>query len=205
MRYGILRYIQTEVVMKKAYLLCTRLWVFWVELPLAFLLYVAIRHNDSVPSLVKLYPLIIMAIAAMIFAIIYFFRIMKLSYAEIRYIGLFTSRDSAMINAGKRLIIKRFKRGKLGFILMGHDEMAGFDWLKPEDEEEHKEIALFRGKAFGGDKAISRILRTYGVKSADIPKILNEDGYSKSYTNVTVTTAHMENGNEVEIRFDRTV
>ncbi len=191
--------------MKKAYLLCTRLWVFWVELPLAFLLYVALRHNDSVPSLVKLYPLIIIDIAAMIFAVIFFFRILKLSYSEIRYIGLFTSRDSAMINAGKRLIIKRYRRGKLGFILMGYDEMAGFDWLKPGDEEEREEIALFRGKAFGGDGAIKRILRTYGVKAEDVPAILAEDGFSASYTNVTVTTAHKEGGSEIEIRFDRTV
>ena len=191
--------------MKKAYLLCTRLWVFWVEIPLAFLLYVACKHNDSVPVLLNLYPLIIADIAAMIFALVFFFRILKLSYAEIKYIGLFTSRDSAMINAGKRLIIKRLGRKKLGFVLMGHDEMAGFDWLKPGDEDERSEIALFRGKAYGGDGAIRRILRTYGVTAQDIPLILTEDGFSSSYANVTVSTAYAEDGNEIEIRFDRTV
>ena len=191
--------------MKKAYLLCTRLWVFWVEIPLAFLLYVACKHNESVPVLLKLYPLIIADIAAMIFAVIFFFRILKLSYSEIKYIGLFTSRDSAMINEGKRLVIKRFSHGRLGFVLMGHDEMAGFDWLKPGDEDASAEIALFRGKAFGGDGAIRRILRTYGVKAADVEYILTEDGFCSSYTNVTVTTAHKEDGNEIEIRFDRTV
>lgn len=191
--------------MKKAYLLCIRLWVLWVEAPLAFLLYVAIRHNENVPGLLKLYPLMIIDVAAMMFALVFFFRLISVSYAEIKYIGLFTSRDSAIINAGKRLIITVERLGRVRFVLMGHDEMAGFDWLKPEDEDERAEIALFRGKAYGGKGAVKRILRTYGVKSADLDKILGEGGFERSYTNVTVRTRELEEAHEVEIRFDKTV
>lgn len=149
--------------MKGLYISGTRLAVFWTEIPLITLLVLSIIFNKYSDALYKLYPLIVFLSLAVVFCFIYFFKIIKISYDEIRYIGLFSGRDKAMINEGKTVIVKNLRHGKFSIILFGHDGFADFDWLKKDEGEEPVDIALFRGKGYGGKVAIRRILRYFGV------------------------------------------
>ena len=150
--------------MKKIFLFCTRLRMYWVLLPIAALLGACIAYNEHADNLLKFYPLIILSIAAIIFIFIYFFRVISVSYDEIRYIGLFTSRDSAMINEGKTIIVERVGRAKkFAISLFGNDGVvADLDWLKSTGDAP-RDISLFRGKATGGDAAIRRLLLYFGA------------------------------------------
>ncbi len=191
--------------MKKLYLFCSRLWVFWIEIPLVILLIAAISFNAQTEGLLKLYPLIVVLIAAIIFVPIFFFRVISVSYAEIRYIGFFTSRDNALINEGKLLRIKMLKRGIVRLFLIGHDDtIAGFDWLKP-GEDEPQDITLFRGKTYGGKWTARRILRYFGVNADDAERALSGEPFSGEYENVTVNTSHPEDGMEIDIKLTKTV
>ncbi len=191
--------------MKSTYLSSVRAWVLWTELPLMLLLVISLNLNQNVGTLMKLYPLIIALIAGILFIPFYFFRLVSISYEEIRHIGYFTPRDSALINEGKVLRIKMLSRGRLKIYLIGHDgEYAGFDWLKPEDGEP-SDITMFRGKAFGGRRAVCRVLSYFGVEKDDQELILTDDGFCRDYENVTVSTRHAEDGNEIDIRINVTL
>ena len=52
----------------------SRLWVYLTELPVILLLVVAVRNNDAADNVGKLYPLIILLGAVIVFIAIYFFR-----------------------------------------------------------------------------------------------------------------------------------
>ena len=158
-----------------------RLWVYLSEIPLMILLAVCWGVNDKVEGILKLYPLIIFLAAFIIFLAVYFFRMMEISWEEIRDIGLFSAKDDAMINKGKRLSITMLSRGRLKIELIGHDgEYAGFDWLKPEDGEP-SDIALYRGNAYGGRGAVKRILSYFGADESDFDAILRGEGFSREY------------------------
>lgn len=192
------------VFMKRIYLFCSRLWVFWIEIPLAFLLAVSIYYNNFAEGFVKLYPMITVLIAAIIFVPIFFFRIIELSYSDIKYIGLFTSRDRAIINEGKLLKIKMLPRGKVRLLLIGHDEIAGFDWLKP-GEDEPNDITLFRGTTFGGKYNVKRILRYFGTDHAEFGNIFSKKQYRAEYEYATISTSHPDDGMEIDIRITTTI
>ena len=96
--------------MKNTFLFCSRLRVYWCEIPIVGILLLCIKYNDYSEGLYKLYLLMAFSALASIFILIYFFRAIKLSFEEIRYIGLFSSRDSAIITEGKTIILT--PRGK---------------------------------------------------------------------------------------------
>lgn len=193
--------------MKRTYLLSVRLWVLWIELPVILLLLWAWNMNEATDGFIKLYPLIIFLMALIVFIPIYFFRIVEISYEEIRSIGWFSNRDSALINEGKTLKMKLLKGGKVKLYLVGHDdEYAGFDWLKPGDDDDcPRDITLYRGVAFGGRGAVKSVLSYFGVSENDYDAILGEDKVSFEYENVSVTAETGEEGREVSIRVNVTL
>ena len=81
-----------------------------VVLPQAALLVGAILMNDTVDTLMRLYPLMAACALGIIFTFVYFFKAVVLSKDEIKYIGPFSSRDSAVINEGKTLILTKSQR-----------------------------------------------------------------------------------------------
>lgn len=179
--------------------------MYWVELPLILLLTVVIHYNSSSTHWLKLYPLIILIIAAMIFVLVFYFRVIELSYSDIRYIGRFTSRDSALITKGKTLVLRPEKHGKIRIFLRGVDEKSELTWSR-ESNDEPMEICMFRGKAWGGKRTLGRILDYFGADKAELDEILASDSYEKSYQTVTVTTALDEvERKEIRIRIDATV
>ena len=191
--------------MKKIYLFCTRLFAFWVELPLALIFAVSIIYNPHSENTFKLYPLIILSLGAIIFFAIYFFRVIEISYAEIRYIGRFTSRDSAMINEGKTLVLTLAGLGKVDIELRGNDGPSELN-LAFDDEEEEMEYRLFRGHAFGGMGTVKRILSYFGVDRENSEKYLHGEFCEGEYEFVSVSSGKNDaDKNTVYIRINKTV
>lgn len=191
--------------MKPIYIFASRLRAFWVLIPMSVVLTMSLRFNEHADGGVKLYPLIIFSIGAIVFTFIYYFRFIAISYSEIKYIGRFTSRDSATVNEGKTLVVELLEKGRVSIRLYGNEGYnPEIKWLTNEDGE-HGDFCLFRGKAYGGLAIAERILLHFGVDADDINTALTDDGYSKSYENVSVS-AFIENSHRViNIRFDKTV
>ena len=189
---------------KKMILSSTAWWAFWIELPLIALLVWALSVNVHADGSLKLYPLIAVIIGAMIFAALFLLRLVELSPSEIKTIGLFSSRDSAVINEGKRLSLKLIPRGKLSLILYGKNEMPGFDWLKP-DEGDGGELPLFRAKVYGGERAASAVIKFFGARKEDIAAILSGEIKEVSSGDITIRSSVKDDGVEVDIIFNKTV
>ena len=192
--------------MKAVYIYASRLRAFWVLVPMSVLLMLSISFNDSVDTLLKLYPLIIFSIGAIIFTFVYLFRFISISYSEIKYIGRFTSRDSATVNAGKTLVIDLLEKNRLSIKLYGNEGYnPEIKWLTNENGE-GSDICLFRGKAYGGDGVAISILHYFGVDDyADLDAIFDTDGFVKTYENVTVTSLVELEHRQIRIKFDKTV
>ena len=103
--------------MKSIYIYASRLRSFWVLIPMSVILGIAIRFNESSDDVLKLYPLITISVIGIIFSLVYLFRFIAISYSEIKYIGRFTSRDSATINAEKTLVIELWEKNRVNIRL----------------------------------------------------------------------------------------
>ncbi|MBQ7343813.1 MAG: hypothetical protein IJW53_03495 [Clostridia bacterium] len=192
--------------MKAVYIYASRLRAFWVLVPMSMLLMLSISFNDTVDGAIKLYPLILFSIGAIIFTFVYLFRFISVSYSEIKYIGRFTSRDSATVNAGKTLVIDILEKKRVSVRLFGNEGYnPEIKWLTNEDGEDG-DVCLFRGKAYGGESVAISLLRYFGVEDyADLDAILSEDGFVKSYENVTVRSLTELEHRQIRIKFDKTV
>ncbi len=188
---------------KKVILSSTAWWAFWVELPLIALLVWAICVNGAVEGALKLYPLILVVVVSIVFVAVFLIRLVELTYSEIKTIGRFSSRDSAIINEGKRLNLKLLERGRVSIMLIGRDDTPGIDWMT--DDGRAPELPLFRGKVYGGKGAIKSVLKYFGIKSDDIASILSQKRFSQSYQDFSIYTEHPEDGLEVNIHFDKTI
>ena len=179
--------------------------MYWVELPLAALLGVCIYYNRYAEGVFKLYPLIVALILGAAFITVYFFRAIRISYDEIRYIGLFTSRDSAVITEGKTLIIEEARHGKLVITLFGNDGvLPELDWLKSTGEAP-RDISLFRGKAIGGQRTIAKIMTFFGVPREEAAKLLKESEFSGQYPIADVIGETKDGRRTVKISVTKTV
>lgn len=192
--------------MKHIYIFASRLLAFWVLIPMSVIMTLSLRYNEVSEHWLKLYPLIIFSIGAIVFTFIYLFRFISISYSEIKYIGRFTSRDSATINEGKTLVIEMLPKRKISIRLYGNEGYnPEIKWLTDENGEV-SDICLFRGKAYGGESVAVRILCHFGVNSAeDIDAILNQDSFEKPYENVSICSLIENENRQIKIRFDKTV
>ena len=167
--------------MNSVYLLKMRLWAFLIEIPLMTLLMICWNMNSEVDELLGLYPLIIALAGGIIFLAVYLFRLVEVSWEEIRDIGLFTRRDSGLISKGRTIELRLKAHGVVGITLMGHDsEYAGFDWLRPEDGAP-SDIALYRGNAYGGKSAIKKLLCYFGASADDASALVEMNSTSAEF------------------------
>ena len=191
--------------MKSVFLFRTKFRMYWVLLPLLALLLASIYYNQFADNLLKLYPIITVTICGMIFILIYFFRGIKISYDEIRDVGLFSGRDSAIINEGKTLIFKIKKRGRVDITLWGNDGVtADLDWLKSTGDAP-RDISLFRGKTIGGKRAVKRVLKYFEVPDFDIVRILLNEEFEKDYSIVSVKCEAEDDCKIINIKMNITV
>ena len=173
---------------------------------MSIILTLSLKFNSVSDHLLKLYPLIIFTIGAIIFTFVYLFRFIAISYSEIKYVGRFTTRDSATVNEGKTLVIDILDKKRISIKLYGNEGYnPDIKWLV-NDEGQVDDICLFRGKAFGDEGVAIRILNHFGVESQDdISAIFSEDGFTKTYENVTVNSLYENEHRQIKIRFDKTV
>lgn len=192
--------------MKSIFLFCTRARVYWVELPILFVMLMAISINGNIDGALKLYPLIIICVGALLFTLIYFFRAIDISYQEIRDIGRFSPRDSAEITEGRTLVLHLCTRGKVEIRLIGIDTLPEYSWMR-RDNNETREICMYRGKVWGGERSASKILSFFGMKKDEIDALLSADATeSKEYDKVAISASSAEDGSkEIRIRFTETV
>ena len=189
--------------MKKKYLFCTKIWFYLTEIPLLFFLYVACYHNFTSENPWQFIPLILILSAVILFIGIYFFRMISLSYEMIRHHGLFSPRDSAIINKDKTLIITLKRRAYLGISLYGNDGKPPlFDGLRDEGSID---IYLFRGRAVGGKRTVKSILKYFGISDADIEAAFDTEKYSSETDDVLFTVSHIEDIREFRLKFKRTL
>ena len=191
--------------MKFVFLFCSKLRVYLTELPVVLLLAVAIHYNDGSDALFKLYPLQIFLVLAILFILVYFFRAITITYDEIRYHGLFSSRDSAVINKDKTLIITMKPGRRLAVELFGNDgKLPALDWLK-DDDTPPVDIFLFRGKAVGGERSVRSVLKYFGVAEQDLGAVFTEDSFSAEYDDVSLSVEKKEDIRIFKIKMKETI
>ena len=189
--------------MKKKYLFCTKLWFYLSEIPLAFLLAIAIHYGPMTEGVFKLVPLMVTIIFAMLFILVFFFRLIVISYEEVRYRGPFSSRDRAFINKDKTLIITMHPHANLDIDLYGNDgQPPMFAGLK---DEPPIDIYLFRGRTIGSRRTVASILEYFDVPAADAREAISQDSFSREYGLVSLSAQKREDVREIRIRFKETV
>lgn len=166
------------------------------------LLAIAVRYNESSKALFKLYPLIAFLSLAIIFIAVYFFRAITVSREEIRYHGLFSSKDSALITKNKTLSLTLIGAKRISVELLGDaGETPAFEWMR-QDDVVHREICLFRGKAIGGVGTVSKILVLFGMpEDADF----KSDGFRFEDDNVEIFAENSDLGRTMKIHFKTTI
>ncbi len=174
--------------MKSIYLFCTKPWVYLTELPVLILLAVSIAFNGKSEEKLKFYPLIILLIFSAIFIFIYFFKMISITTDEIKYIGLFSSKDSAFIKEKKTLEISLHRFGNIRLLLFGDAaEAPAFEWMKAEDVA-HREICLFRGRALGGKYFAKKILNYFALDKEALEGF-DKEGFFYEDERITIKTS----------------
>ena len=190
--------------MKKTYLFCTKPGWFLTLIPPIILLIISIANNGNSDGLLKLYPLIIFSIVAIALIFAYFFRFITISTEEIRMHGLFSSRDSAIINEKKSLIFTIRSRKRMKVTLFGNNGLPAFNWAQGDDYTPI-DIDLFREKAVGSRRAITRVLRYFGVSDEDCRKIFSSDSFEKDYDGFILKKETLEKQKQITIYFTKTI
>ena len=190
--------------MKSIFLFCSNPLVYLTELPVILMLFITLQYHDKSTDLFKFYPLEIFLCLAIIFIAVYFFRVISISTDEIRYHGLFSSRDRAFIEKNKTLVLTLLPSHRIKTELYGGmgDEPV-FDWMKKEEAIE-RDICYFRGKAMGGKRTAVKILRYFQLTDEEASTAMT-DGYSVSNKLVSVSSQSKNEVFEIKIRFNETV
>ena len=171
-----------------------------VSIPLLFIFVSAIRMNDTVKAAGKLYPLIIFSGLAVIFTFVFFFRPVILAHDEIKSIGPFSTRDKAIINMGKTLILTERGSGLISIDLFGNDGTnADLDWLK--EESVLHDTYLFKSKVVGGVHTMKRILLFFGADEALTDEIITADAIERETYGMQIATSKIEENKEIRIKF----
>ena len=171
-----------------------------VSIPLLFIFVSAIRMNDAVQTSGKLYPLIIFSGLAVVFTFVFFFRPVILSHDEIKSIGPFSSRDKAIINMDKTLILTERGSGLISIDLYGNDGMnADLDWLKGENVLH--DTYLFKSKVVGGVHTMKNILLFFGANEALADEILSADAIERETYGMEISSSKIEENKEIRIKF----
>ena len=186
--------------MKSIYFFCSRLWVYLTEIPVIFMLWIALSYNSNSDEIFKFYPLIIFLCLSIVFIMVYFFRVISISTDEIRFHGVFSSRDSAFIKEHETLTITYYGKKRLRFELYGDagDEPA-FDWMKAEDVI-HRDICLFRGRAIGGKMGIVKVFEFFSVPCPDNAL---DDGFKFENELIAISVESNDDMTRAKIKFKK--
>lgn len=189
--------------MKSVILFGTKPLMYLCEVPVLFLLGVSIYFNDKVDGAVGLYPLILACIAGAVFMFLFLFRGILISTEEVRSFGPYSSKDTAIINKDKLLVLTPRAKGKLRVELFGSNDVPVFDWIDKDDER--REINLYRDTTVGGSNSVGRVLRFFGVTEDRWSVIRDAESYTEEYDFFILTKETTENGVRYLLKFTETV
>ena len=177
--------------------------MYLTELPIIVLFLVALRYNKYSEEVGKFYPLMIFLGLAACFIFIYLFRVISISLEEIRYHGLFSSRDRADINEGKELIITRLPNRRIKIDLFGNDgTLPEYSWIK---DGKPIDIFLFRGKSLGTKRTVISLLTFFGVDGDDAIESLEKDSFSGDYELSSLESKKEEDKTVFRLKIKETV
>jgi len=190
--------------MKFLLFLSTRLRVFLTEVPPIILLIVAINYNHAVDTPFKLYPLMVVLSALIIFIPIYFLRGVLISYEEVRCVGFFSSKEKAIVKEDRTLVLTLLKKRRVRVELFGKndDGDASYAWLANETPVD---INLFRAKVNGGAGVVKRIFRFFEVDDEVTSDALATEKYEKELDKVKITTDVENDFKKVILYFKETL
>ena len=190
--------------MKKTYLFCTKIGWFITLIPPIALLIISIIYNERAAGLLKLYPLIVCSALAIAVIFSYFFRYITISTEEIRMNGLFSSRDSAILNEKKSLILTLLPRNRICVTLFGNSGLPAFNWAQGEDYTPI-DIDLFREKAIGSERTVKRVLHYFEVSDEDCDALLVSDSFEKEYDAFILKKESLDGKKIVTVYFTKTI
>ena len=191
--------------MKKTYIYATPIWLYLTELPIIFVLTLAIIHNPSAVGMAKLYPLISLCGLALVFINLYLFRMVRISMAEVRDIGRFSPRDNGKLAAGSSIRIIPTRHGRVKIQVYGDAGLPELDWMRDQTTDPGV-ICMYRGRAEGGSRAVKKALKHFHIPEADIENIIDTDDFHGEYEECVVDTLiNLENRKEYRITMRRTV
>jgi len=190
--------------MKSIYLFCTKPWVYLTEIPVVALFWIAITFNKFSDHPLKFYPLIITSGFFIIFIMVYFFRMVSINNDEIRCLGVFSSKDSALITENKTLVISLHPRFKLKLELYEDASInPAFEWMKADDVM-HRDVCIFRARAVGAKKSAGKILEFFTVPKEALSRA-TENGFNFENESVKVETFLENEVIKIKIHFKITI
>ena len=126
-----------------------------------------------------------------------------ISTEEIRTAGLFSSRDSAVIEKNTILKITLSKKRRINVELFGKRTAPDFSWSKTDQTGEP--IRIFHEKAIGDVRAIKRILRYFGISEDDTNAVLKKDNFYKEYNFFNLSLLCDGENRQIVIEFTETI
>jgi len=193
--------------MKKIFIFGTKLHMYLCELPLIAFFVLAIIFNDTTDESIGaagLYPLIFATGAGIIFMFVYLFRAVLISAESVRSVGLFSSRDRAIINKDKSLVLTIRPKHKIKIELFGKDDAPDLDWIS-KDEAPRDYVNLYRDIAVGGVGTVKRVLSAFDVPKADIDEIICSESFARDYSLVSVKKEKCDQGDTYSVKFLKTI
>lgn len=193
-----------DMLMKFLFLFATKLRYFLVEIPPIFFYILCIKYNDGVKGVFKLYPLMVLLCACMIFMLLFLFRAVIISYEELYAFGLFSSKERATIKKDRAIVVTLLKHKRICVELFGFndDGEESYAWLK---NDVPAEINLFRAKTNGSKKTAVKIFNYFGVEAEDVERALENDGIAADTEDFKLTSS-VENGfKSIRLDFKKTL
>ena len=189
--------------MKKIFLFSSRLWFFATEIPVLALLAVVISVHDTATTLLKFYPLEIALAAVAVLIVVFFFRAIQISKAEIREIGRFSSREKATIEEGKTLVFTLASNQRLMVELY---ESADSAPSLPFASGVCSDINLFRAKTLGNIKTIRKVLIYFGLTASEADTLIqNPQKKEAIFENIAVQSEEKHDVTIFRIRMLKTL
>lgn len=190
--------------MKFLLFLSTRLRVFLTEVPPIILLTFAIIYNGAVDNPFKLYPLMVILCALILFIPIYFLRGVFISYEEVRCVGFFSSKEKAIIKEDRMLVLTLLPKKKVRIELFSKndDGEASYAWL---ENEEAVYVNIFRARVNGKSGVIKRILRYFEIDEDVITSALENENFSAKLEKVNVASGIENESKMVSVYFKETL
>ena len=185
------------------FFLSTKLKVFLTEIPPILLLMVAIAYNGAVDTTFKLYPLMVILCALILFIPVYFLRGVFISYEEIRCVGFFSSKEKAIIKEDRTLILTPLPKRKVRIELFAKndDGESSYAWLA---NEEMFFVNVFRARVNGKSGVVKKTLRYFEIGEDVISEVLENDSFSAELEKVKVMTEVENEEKKVIVYFKET-